>query len=268
MGALYLAPMFAYPLHPSSWSRPAGSIDYRVTNTFYGTDLINGGGHNATDLGNYRTGDPLAAPADCRARALYHWDGARGVEFDLGGGVTIRLWHLETVSLPESWADVRAGERVGYTGASGAPVNGQPMAAHTHAEADRNGVPFDIEPALFGAPIEVAGYTPEDDDAMRVPDGLAAVVKGYLPEGANLYAAPGDERPLVTLDDAFTCQVFGRVHGPPWEMASAGRSGDTWYYIGAKGQAGYVPTGRLPELHLTDLGCDYVAESACPPELP
>lgn len=128
-----LAPFLAYPLHVQSWNRPAGSVDYRVTNPYGGVDLVNPGQtHRGVDVGNTRSGDPIRAPATCRARGRRHTDGALGVELDLGGTWTLELWHLDRVDLPSEWAPVPVTMRVGITGASGKVAG-----AHTHIELKR-----------------------------------------------------------------------------------------------------------------------------------
>lgn len=138
-----LQPFLAFPLHPVRWARPPGSNDYRVTNTYAGPDLVNGGIHRAVDIGNHRTGDTIRAPVACRARGLTHTDGAIGVQFDLGGGVLLELWHLSRHLLSTTFMPVAQGQAVGATGASG-----RVQGAHTHIELKRNGDKFDPEPYL------------------------------------------------------------------------------------------------------------------------
>ena len=140
-----LAPFLAYPLHVASWGRPAGNIDYRITNPYNGPDLVNGGIHRAVDVGNTRRGDTIRAPATCKARGLLHTDGAIGVQFDLGGGWLFELWHLDRTALPgySIWTPVAAGQAIGVTGASGRVAG-----AHTHIELKRNGEKVDPEPYL------------------------------------------------------------------------------------------------------------------------
>lgn len=158
--------VFDKPVHPALWLRPAGSLDYRVTGSFYGVDLVNGGIHQATDVGNGQTGHPVLAPADRRARGLRNYSrngtDALGLEFALGGGYRLELWHLsQTLPVPDenkpagqnsygSWRDVRRDEVVGRTGNSGALVGGKAMPAHTHIRLTLNGVPIDPEPYLLG----------------------------------------------------------------------------------------------------------------------
>ena len=138
-----LAPFLAFPLHPATWGRPAGSHDYRVTNDYNGPDLINGGIHRAVDVGNFRQGDTVKAPVACRARGITHTDGAIGVQFDLGGGWQFELWHLSKHLLSGTFQPVAQGQAVGATGASGRVAG-----AHTHIELKRNGEKVDPEPYL------------------------------------------------------------------------------------------------------------------------
>lgn len=145
-----LSSPFSFPLHVASWFRPTGSLDYRVTNTFDGEDGINGGKHRAVDVGNFRTGQAIRAPRTCRATGRRHFDGALGVEFDLGFGLVLGLWHLNRVDLlRDLQTEVSQGRVVGLTGNTGPRLpDGRPMPAHTHVEIKHNGIPIDPEPYL------------------------------------------------------------------------------------------------------------------------
>ena len=140
---MILGNLFAYPLHPYTWKPPAGSRDYRVTTTYYGKDLINGGIHRAVDVGNFRTGDPVYAPVNCLASARIHFDGAIGVIFDLGNEWLLEAWHLEIAFLGQNPLPVVKGALVGRTGASGKVFGG-----HTHIELKHRGIKVDPEPFL------------------------------------------------------------------------------------------------------------------------
>lgn len=195
--SILLGPIFAYPLHPQSWPRPRGSIDYRVTNTFDGPDYLNGGKHRAVDVGNFRRGDSLHAPLNCVAHGLRHTDGALGVRFSLGFGMTLELWHLDRVDVPSNGAVVRQGQVVGATGATGARLpNGQPMPAHTHVAMKRDGEPFDPEPHLFGAPIPTSEemdmpiYTKPVREAWDVPAGTVFYTGGPELGARKSFTAP------------------------------------------------------------------------------
>lgn len=134
---------FAYPLHVQSWARPAGSIDYRVTNPFGGVDLVNAGQtHQGVDIGNTRQGDPVRAPVTCEARGVTHTDGAIGLIFALGGGWSLELWHLDKRYIGVT-TPVAVGQLLGVTGDSG-HVTG----AHTHIELKLNGKATDPAPFL------------------------------------------------------------------------------------------------------------------------
>lgn len=161
-----LGPLFDQPLHPTNWVRPAGSDDYRVTARFTSPDILNGGQHRAVDVGDGQgRAAPVLAPMTCRVRGRYHFDSARGVEFDLGEGYNLQLWHLSEVptvamsrgvSAVGPWRDVDRGERVGTTGNTGARLpNGNPMPYHTHIAMTKDGVPIDPEPFLFGRSLPV-----------------------------------------------------------------------------------------------------------------
>lgn len=136
-----------YPIHPAAWKRPTGNVDYRITADYRSTDLINGGLHRAVDVGNFRQGDPVYAPADCTAIALRHFDGALGVLFLAEQEHAWELWHLGSVLVSFQGTEVLQGQRVGTTGNTGR----QPMPDHTHIELERQGVRIDPESYLLGA---------------------------------------------------------------------------------------------------------------------
>lgn len=140
----------AFPVHVQSWKRPAGSIDYRVTNPYGGVDLVNPGqSHLGVDLGNTRpigtqAGDPIRMPATASVRSHRHTDGALGIYIDLGGGWILEMWHLSRLLTPlDTWTPKSVGTIVGYTGASG-----QVAGAHTHVELKQGGKNVDPEPFL------------------------------------------------------------------------------------------------------------------------
>lgn len=136
---------FSRPLHVQSWPRPAGSIDYRVTNPYGGVDLVNPEQrHQGTDIGNTRENDPLSAPVQCMAMGLRHFDGALGVKLSLGGGWILEFWHLNRLAIPrDTWTFLELGQLMGHTGSTG-NVQG----AHTHVEIKLNGKATDPAPYL------------------------------------------------------------------------------------------------------------------------
>lgn len=146
---------FDQPVHPASWVRPSsgsGADDYRVTNHFWSPDILNGGLHRATDVGNAQIEYPVLVPAACRIMALQHFDGALGLRMADGNGALWELWHLNRVSVPfNRWTDAIGGQLVGRTGNTGARLpDGRPMPAHTHIELEKDGQRLDPEPYLLG----------------------------------------------------------------------------------------------------------------------
>lgn len=150
-----LTRLMAYPVHPPDWQRPRGCRDYRITNPFDGVDLVNGGLHQAVDLGNLGEGDPIRAPSDCMARSLTSANQALGVQLVLGGVTTLEAWHLSRADVPNTWTAVPAGEVLGLTGHSGVMPDGKPMPGHTHVELKHDGMRFDPAPYLLGEPLQV-----------------------------------------------------------------------------------------------------------------
>lgn len=262
MTQLVLGQFLAYPLHPLPWRRPAGSRDYRVTNGYDGPDYVNGGKHRAVDVGNFRVDDPIRSPITGRARGRRHYDGALGLEFDLGGGVVLELWHLNaTLPYPHvprtstygDWQAVRAGAVVGATGATGAPLSDGkggtvPMPAHTHARLSRAGVPFDPEPHLFGAPITIL----EDDD-VKIPAGLAHLAQGVVGAGNRLRRDPRTTEGSRVLDGAVYVQVYG-VGVPGEQYTLGGRTSDRYAWVGVYGESWHVAEPLLADVVLTPAG--------------
>ena len=245
---LTLASPFSYPLHVASWRRPAGSIDYRVTNTFTGPDFLNGGMHRAVDVGNFRRGDAVKAPATCRARGLRHSDGALGVRFDLGSGVVLELWHLDRVELlADRWTPVSVGQVVGVTGATGARMpDGSAMPAHTHIALFRNRLPIDPEPHLPMVERAAKPIALEDDMQIRgkflhhvVNREARLTVRSYFRSGvlAGADAPIGDPLPEGSLFRPVVA-VEGRAAGTAADRAvwyggikTAGVSGEVFGYV-------------------------------------
>jgi hypothetical protein len=129
---------------------------YRVTGQYEGIDLINGGKHRATDVGNFFKDDPILSPISGMAMGMLHTDGAIGIDYPIGGGWHVQLWHLNATLAPlNQLVPVVKGQVCGRTGNTGAKLpNGSPMPAHTHIELERAGIRYDIEPYLFGLPFE------------------------------------------------------------------------------------------------------------------
>lgn len=178
MTDLVLGPLFTEYLHPQEWCSYGAlrgtpgcpRYEYRVTNPYTGLDLVNGGQHRAVDAGNAAKGWPVLMPARKRVRALHHFDGALGIEVELGGDYALLAWHLDDVLLPMPpapteftgpgattrgpWRDRDRGAPIGATGNSGGKTaSGGTMPAHTHIELLFHGVRLDPEPHLFGEPI-------------------------------------------------------------------------------------------------------------------
>lgn len=209
--SLTLGPLFDQPLHPTNWQRPssgAGTDDFRVTGSFYGRDLVNGGTHGATDVGNGRTGNPVLMPASCPVRALHHFDSALGLEWMLGGGWFMEAWHLGSTLLamparPGSgtarskwYGHFQRGEMVGRTGATGSRVQiggvWQPMPAHTHVQITHNGERVDPERYLQMVGRKQTEMKGADDEMGKFVDVKdSAWYAGVVQRGVDLGIANG-----------------------------------------------------------------------------
>ncbi len=254
MATLTLVNPFSLPLHVASWQRPKGNVEYRVTNGFDGPDFLNGGKHRATDVGNTRTGDTLRCPAlNASAMGKRHTDGALGVIFDLGNGLTLQLWHLNRVAIPlDRWTPVARGQAVGVTGNSGARLpDGSPMPAHTHISAERQGIPFDIEPHL---PMveRPAQPIPTGEDDVKIKGRFLRHVqnrRAVLTTDSHFRSGvdAGDDDSLGVLAAGTVLYPIVAVGG-----REAGTAADKaeWYgalaYVASAYQLGYVHSSVLP----------------------
>lgn len=221
----------------------ANGRPYSITTTFDGRDLINGGMHMAVDVGNFGMDDPILAPMTGRARGLYHFDTAIGIEYDLGNGWALKLWHLNATlaaglamtpgrSDTGDWINVTRGQVCGRTGNSGAYVNGRPMPAHTHIELEREGTRYDVGPYLLGQPFD----TQEED--MKLPDaGYFAV--GKVGAGNRLRIDHSTTEGSEVTAGELNVALIGIVTGGTPYVLPDGRSGNRWYVI-RRGDTGDV----------------------------
>lgn len=263
-----IGPIFDKPVHPPNWQRPAwgqpGYLDYRVTGTFDGIDLVNGGTHQATDVGNGDVGHPVVSPGNIRARGLRNYSriaplatDALGVEFDMGEGVRIEVWHLSDTLLVADlnsapgvttvgpWQEVTAGQTVARTGNSGAQVGGKAMPAHSHVVGERNGVRFDMQPYLI-KPASIGGVVQEEEvDFSKLSHQQPKVVK--IRPGAILYKQPvGLVKHHIVGSDGKDLQGFEAelLSGhPDGRMLGRRRGvGSSWWVD----SSGYFPESEVP----------------------
>lgn len=226
-----LTRLMAYPVHPPEWDRTGASRDYRITTTYDGEDLVNGGPHRAVDLGNLRTHDPIYAPASCRAMGLRHWDGAIGVRLELGPDLLLDAWHLDSTTVAVgAWTPVAAGQIVGRTGRSG-----QVTGAHTHLELTRAGRRRDPTRYLLG----LARLPILEDDDMQLPVA-DYLMHGTVHPGTNLrYPAPrgelaGSGEVAGGFDSPTRVAILYRAPaGKPYTITIDGRqvSSTAWYGV-------------------------------------
>lgn len=255
MSTVSLGGLMTYPIHPASWQRPSGNVGYRITNHFDGPDYVNGGVHQATDIGNFRKGDPVRMPTGAeRARAVRDVAGTLGVEIDFGHGLTVTAWHLDKVNVPSQWTAFSAGSLLGITGNSPGSYRApdgavRTMPQHTHLEGRRNGVKFDLEPYLLGQPL------PLEVD-MNTPSGGRALVAGIVGPGNRLRVdqntAEGSEILGVTIGDPDQPRevqvLLSGVTGEPYTLG--GKRGDEYLWIGTFGRTWYVAAPLVTNLRL------------------
>lgn len=103
--------------------------------------------HLATDIGNFRCGEPVVAMAPGIAYPVNDGAGALGVRIDHGLGVTSEHWHLNRVDVYPG-QPVNSGFQIGIVGSTGLGD-----VCHTHIEVKVNGVRIDPEPLMFGGSL-------------------------------------------------------------------------------------------------------------------
>ncbi|MCC6619511.1 MAG: hypothetical protein IT341_10795 [Chloroflexi bacterium] len=266
-----LGPLFRRDLHVASWGRPLNgpsAADFRVTNTFDGPDLINGGKHDAIDVGNKTrlppalggntgAGEPILCPMDCMVRPLYHWDGALGLDLSLTETLTLRLWHLSKTAVPVArptgkfvamgqWEPTLAGRIIGVTGNSGK----QPMPAHTHIELWQSGQR--IDPAPYLDMVEAPALPlPEDDVKLR--SGQALTV-GDVGKGNRLRTDPNTSAGSVITPDTIQVKVLQTdTTGEPYTLS--GSTNNRYTTVGLEsGEVYYVAAPLVTNIRLKGAG--------------
>lgn len=199
--------------------RPVGNTDFRVTQQF---DDINPafpqyGQHRATDLGNFRCGDPVVAMEAGNARAIGPDQyGALGVIVRHEGDVESVYWHLNAFSIPQgSTVPVTKGQQLGIVGSTGLGA-----VCHLHIEIKVGGVKIDPEPHIFGAPLEVGDVLAEKTTFLDEP---------FKAKLANDVAIRSDTRvaadTLLFRVSGFVATVIGVAQGDEFNGST-----DWWVY--------------------------------------
>lgn len=248
------------------------SPGYSITWRFNNIDLINGGPHRATDVGNFGMNDPIKAPADLPARGLYHFDTAIGCEYALGDGWTLALWHLNATLSPVQmvpgqsaagpWQNVVRGQVCGRTGNSGALVNGNPMPAHTHIRLEHDGIPFDVEPFLLGQPF--------GEDDMNLPPSLEPMAAGTFPANLAIRSSPQvpanpEANVLERLAADTRLGILFPLAGQGGYLGPDNTVRRDWFATGigpGSGVLAYVAAAYGSNVMLTDAGRRYVTQAS------
>lgn len=268
-----LGPLFQKPLHVATWNRPiygASAADFRVTNTFDGPDLINGGPHNALDVGNKTklppalggntgAGEPILCPTDCMVRPLWHWDGALGLDLSLTETLTLRLWHLSKTAVAVArptgkftsvgaWEPTLSGRIIGVTGNSGK----QPMPAHTHIELWRDGQRIDPAPFL---PMAERPAIPLPEDDVKLRSGQALTV-GDVGKGNRLRVDPNTASGSLITDEAIEVKVLQTdTTGETYTLS--GSTNNRYTTVGLEsGEVYYVAAPLVTNVRLKGRGLD------------
>jgi murein DD-endopeptidase MepM/ murein hydrolase activator NlpD len=259
-----------------------GYSTMRVTFPFAQRD---DGFHGALDIGNFRAGDTLIAPAAGKVIAAgylgYPWSQPT-TRFPSGnyGGLMVVIEHEPGVVSIFAHMRMRAvsvgqrvvtGQKIGEVGDTGsaqgaahvhfgiqAPANRVPTGVATHATSLGYGLDIDPWPLITGQ-AELTAALPDtalEDNDMPLITGL---VQARLGRGNNIRAAATTAAPILKqTTETIWVDVAGIVKDQgPWSL-SDGTSGVDWYEIEAYGRRGYVAVALLPDLQLTTQGADLI----------
>lgn len=244
------------PLHPPEWERPAGNLEFRVTQTFDHVNLeFSSKPHGALDLGNGRLGAIVTAAADGKVIAEGYlkepWSqsttrygtgnyGGIMAVIDHGNGWTTVYAHLSATVITAGQA-VKAGQYIGTLGDTGS-AKGQ---GHLHFEVWRNGVRVDPWPLLAQNYVAPLPDTSIGGNAMPTTAGLVQIVNRKTVIGNDVKAARF--RADATRESA-TLAIFeaGTVVIPVYKVSGEAVGGDTTWYVAAN----YVD-----ERHRYEIGC-------------
>lgn len=230
---------------------PRAYDTFRVTQQFESPDVFyqDGRTHKATDIGNFRCGDPVVAmaPGNLRrvkdnAMALGAVSNALGVIIDHGHGLVTEMWHLNGYSGPSS-GQVAAGQQVGIVGRTGLG-----NVCHLHVEAKRDGIRFDPEPLMFGGSLTV-----EDD--MKIANGTP-LAQGIVGPGNRLRVDPdtiaGSKVIGTDIGEAKAYYVEVYLLGVQGQAYTLnGKAGSTYTCVGVFGQVWYVATPLVTDITQT-----------------
>jgi hypothetical protein len=189
---------------------PRAYDTFRVTQQFSDVDFYHKDGrlHNATDIGNFRCGDPIVAMAPGVAYRVADSAGALGIRINHGHGITSEYWHLNRQDASHG-QPVNAGFRIGIVGRTGLGD-----VCHTHIEVKRDGTRIDPEPLMFGGFLVVEDDVTIPTDLTRTPNKVGTIL-GSKAVGIRIRRAPVDGAVLVTLPPSdFQFMSLGQVTRP------------------------------------------------------
>lgn len=237
---------------------PRAYDTFRVTQTFDNPDAFHRDGrkHNATDIGNFRCGDPVVAMHAGTVRRVRDNATAYGAKTDglgiiqdCGHGIELVYWHLDGFTVAHG-ATVAAGQQIGIVGRTGLGD-----VCHLHIEAKRDGVKFDPEPLMFTGSITV-----EDD--MDLPHGLRAVVVAALGVNNRLRIDPATPDGAKLMEETRDVQILGTgITGQSYTLG--GKTGNEYTLIGVYGRAWYVAAPLLVNWRLKGDGETMIAPADC-----
>lgn len=248
---------------------PRAYDTFRVTQQFdtldsYWADIDRRAGrtprtHQATDIGNFRCGDPIVAMAagvayrvKDNATALGAPTDALGIRIDHGSGISTEMWHLDGYTVLHGQR-VTAGQQVGIVGDTGLKA-----VCHCHVEVKRNGVKFDPEPLMFGGSVTVD----DEEEDVKIPAGLKHLTQGIVGSGNRLRRDPANIEGSKVLSSTIFVQVYGLgVKGEPYTLGSG--PGDDYAWIGAYGETWFVAQPLVTDSQLTPTGQGVIPETDC-----
>jgi hypothetical protein len=240
------------PLHGPDWVRPAGNLDFRVTQGFYDVNPDFPVQHRALDLGNTRLGAPITAPASGRIvgegylREPWSESSDRFGTGNFGGIMAVIDHGNEWISALAHLADtvvsagqiVTAGQLIGHLGQTGSAAGqghlhwdlyrGRPTSAMSYAQ--RSALKVDPWP-LLAQNYDLPDSATEDDPLDWSRD--IRPVKPFrfrVANTVNVYDRPELSGLFATkqLKAGESRIAIGAVKGPEYPPGSGNTTWDAW----------------------------------------
>lgn len=269
------------PVHGPEWVRPAGNLDFRVTQGFYDVNPEFPVQHRALDLGNTRLGAPITSPAPGRVidegylREPWSESSSRFGTGNFGGIMVVidhgNGWYSALAHLARTIVDdgqpILDGQLLGYLGDTGSAkgqghlhwdlYKGRPTTVMSYAQ--RVALKVDPWPLLRqNYRVPDTGTATPSEDAMRFTGSELHIVDGtptfQLTTRAHFRAAP------TTAGDSLAIFDAGTVIRAAWSVDGQAVNGnDDWLlaamYVGSGFVTGYFHSSVVARVAEPTVDC-------------